>query len=66
MVLLSSSENTNAANSSFAVKKQIYSESENSLTRAVAEYSQWTREEVEDRQAQLAELALQTWSLTFE
>jgi hypothetical protein len=63
MVLLKVSQNRDLGNMSFDEKKSVYNRSGYDLTREVAQYERWTPDEIKERQARLAELAVKTWSL---
>jgi hypothetical protein len=63
LVLLQATENTLADNDDYATKQPILARSGFSLTRAAASFSQWTLTEINDRQARLAALAVDTWPL---
>jgi hypothetical protein len=63
LVLLQASENTLVGNSKFDDKKAVLSKSAFSLTREVAQCAKWDAEEINKRQAQLADLAVATWPL---
>lgn len=64
MVLLRASKNVLAGNSSFEDKRKVYAESAYSITSRVAEYKQWTIEEIRAHQAWMAGIAVATWPLT--
>lgn len=53
-----------ASNRSFSRKKDIYQNSAISLTREIAQATDWSAEEIEMRQARLATLAAEVWRLT--
>jgi Protein of unknown function DUF262/Protein of unknown function (DUF1524) len=63
MVLLKSTQNRDLGNLPFAEKKLVYAKSGYDLTKRVAGYDQWTSDEIRDRQAKLAKLAVKTWAL---
>jgi hypothetical protein len=65
MVLLKSNQNRDLGQMAFAEKKKIYAKSGYDLTKEVANYSQWTIDEIRQRQARLAKLAVKTWSTNF-
>jgi hypothetical protein len=65
MVLLKSNQNRDLGNLSFAEKCAVYAKSGYDLTKQVATYEQWTLEEIRDRQAKLAKLAVKTWTTSF-
>lgn len=59
-------ENNNFKSSKFSDKKKKYKESELWITQSLALIEEWNIEAINNRQAQLAELAIQTWSLKFD
>ena len=63
LALLAPEENVNAGNHPFAGRVPIYLRSPALLTRKVAEAGSWGPAEVEDRQKDLARLAVKTWPL---
>ncbi len=63
MVLLQQRMNSSLKSESYAKKKPILSKSKFRLTSSVATQKKWTRDEIEKRQAELAKLAVKTWSL---
>jgi hypothetical protein len=63
LVLLQESENQLVGNSDYATKQPILTKSVFSLTKRAATYSQWTSKEINERQAMLAQLAVETWPL---
>jgi hypothetical protein len=63
MVLLSQRTNSKIRSASFDVKRDIYEKSDLNLTKLVATYQQWNIETIENRQNDLAELALKIWKL---
>jgi hypothetical protein len=65
MLLLKSNQNRDLGNLPFAEKSAVYAKSGYDLTKQVAGYQQWTLEEIRDRQAKLAKLAVKTWTLDF-
>ncbi len=66
MVLLQAKQNSLVGNNGFAKKKEVLKESSYELTKLVAESSEWGRKEIDERQKQLAILAVKTWPLTFK
>lgn len=60
-VLLRAEDNTSLGNGPFSDKQETLAKSAFALTREVGEQSDWTPEAIRARQAQLAELAVQTW-----
>jgi hypothetical protein len=63
MVILQAKKNSMIGNSKFEIKKQILKDSAFLLTSDVAQKSDWGTKEINERQKQLAELAVQTWPL---
>jgi hypothetical protein len=61
LALLNKRMNSKAANSDFATKKPYFAASKITLTSEVARRSQWTALEIEERQRELAQLAVQAW-----
>lgn len=62
MALLKSGKNKDIGNKSFEEKKAIYARSGYDLTNELANYEKWTIDEIKERQARLAKLAVKTWS----
>ncbi len=65
MVLLQAAKNSSLGNKGFADKKEVYAQSSYEITRPVAEYKQWTLEQIKKRQADMAKVALKAWPLNF-
>jgi hypothetical protein len=65
MVLLRANQNVAVGNATFAEKAEIYKESGYSVTNQVAKCTKWSMDEIRDRQAQLAKIAVKTWSQSF-
>lgn len=63
MVLLQASRNAAIGNKTFKEKLPILRASAYLLTKEVATYKEWGIDEINDRQARLAELAVQTWPI---
>jgi hypothetical protein len=63
MALLKKSINSDIGNEGFAAKVPFYDKSQYELTKSLTEYSNWGLQEIEKRQKNLAELAIQTWPL---
>ncbi|MCG5531608.1 DUF262 domain-containing HNH endonuclease family protein [Halorhodospira halochloris] len=59
---LLSNVNRKIGNKGFQEKKATFARSEILLTNMVSEYNQWTRQEIDLRQAHLAKLARTVWS----
>lgn len=60
-VLLRATENSELRSSSFHDKKKIFAQSPYELTRQVGELGTWTVADIEERQRQLARLAVSAW-----
>jgi hypothetical protein len=65
MVLLRANQKREIGNVSFAEKKKIFKNSGYSVTNQVAAYPEWTMDRIRMRQAEMAKLAVKTWSLKF-
>lgn len=63
LVLLQTSENNLVANGSYSSKKATLAKSKFSLTSYCAQFTKWGIDEINARQATLAELAVVTWPL---
>lgn len=63
MVLLQASVNNAIGNSSFATKRDTFKGSTFLLTNQVAEKATWGPLEIEDRQKELAKIAVATWPI---
>ncbi|MFD0900205.1 DUF262 domain-containing protein [Actinomadura sediminis] len=61
MVLLQKTKNSKIGNRPFASKRQTLIESKFALTKAVGELQEWNPEAINERQKQLAELAVKVW-----
>ncbi|HEY6767273.1 MAG TPA: HNH endonuclease family protein [Candidatus Sulfotelmatobacter sp.] len=61
LALMKVSDNTQSGTEEFSDKKQRYAKSNFVLTKMIADYTDWTSKEIEDRQRQLATLALAAW-----
>jgi hypothetical protein len=65
MALLRASTNSKVGNVSFEEKKKAYKTSSSlELTKQVLKYERWGPEEISERQAALAKIAVETWPLT--
>jgi hypothetical protein len=64
MVLLPASKNVAAANHGFPTKRPMYQQSGLVLTAEVAEEEEWGVDQIMARQLRLANLAVETWSIT--
>jgi hypothetical protein len=65
MVLLRANQNRDAGNASFAEKRAVLKQSGYSVTNEVANYEKWDLEQIRDRQAKMAKIAVKTWTLSF-
>ena len=63
-VMLQALRNSIIGNASFAEKKAVFKDSTYELTRSVAKYDKWGTQEITERQAKLAQLAVKTWPAT--
>ena len=61
LTLLGQEYNRSAVNKDFESKKEIYQESEIPMTQELTEYQTWTVDDIEERQKELANLALWIW-----
>lgn len=61
LALLNKRMNSKAANADFNTKKPYFSGSKITLTNEVAARAQWTALEIEERQRELAQLAVKAW-----
>jgi hypothetical protein len=64
MVLLQASQNSLIGNSAFADKKPILKKSTFILTEQVGDKPKWEKDDINERQKQLAALAVETWPLS--
>jgi hypothetical protein len=65
LVLLRANQNRSLGNASFSRRKEVYAESGYYVTRMVADYAKWGPREIRERQEHLADLAVQTWPISF-
>jgi hypothetical protein len=63
MLLLKQKMNSKLRSSSFSIKREIYNKSDLLLTKSVAEHSEWTKETIENRQKDYAQLAVKAWKM---
>jgi len=63
MVLLAQKMNSALRSAPFQEKKKIYAPSRLLLTARVAKFKEWTKKEIEERQRELAGLAVKAWSI---
>jgi hypothetical protein len=65
MVLLRANQNRDLGNSTFEEKKELFKQSGYSVTNQIYGFSRWTMAEIRERQAEMAKIAVKTWSLKF-
>ena len=63
LCLLRASENSNLRSEGFATKKSVFSASPYILTQQIAQATNWTKIEINERQKVLAELAVRAWPI---
>ncbi len=63
LALMKTKINTKAGNDGFAFKKSFYAKSEYKLTASLAQLSQWDGNAIDQRQKDLADLAVRTWPI---
>jgi Protein of unknown function DUF262/Protein of unknown function (DUF1524) len=63
LVLMKYTDNSAANSDSFADKKTIYAEASYELTKKVGEAEEWEPSSIDDRQAELADLAVKAWPI---
>jgi len=63
LAIMSTKLNSEIGNSSFESKKEFYEKSSFALTSSLADYDKWSTEIINERQKELAELAIQTWKI---
>jgi len=63
LTLMKTKENNDFKSSSFADKKLKYKESELWITYSLANYDEWTIENIQSRQKELADIAVKAWSI---
>lgn len=61
LALINSKENSKVGNEDFAKKREQYAKSSIMLTKKIAEFEEWTPESIDERQRQMAELAIKAW-----
>jgi Protein of unknown function DUF262/Protein of unknown function (DUF1524) len=64
LALLQKKPNSDIGNESFAIKQPVLGAEDLILTREIAKHSNWTKQTIEARQAELAKLAIKTWPLS--
>jgi len=62
-LLLQATPNSKIGNEPFAVKRPYYKASKIKLTQQVGSKSSWTPKDIDERQKELAQLAVKTWPL---
>ena len=65
LTLMKTKENNDFKSSKFSDKKTKYAESELWITNSLSTLLEWNINEINKRQIELAELAIETWSLKF-
>ena len=63
MTLLQASKNSGLQSADFETKKKIYAASPYAITSRIAQQNMWTKVQIEDRQKELAGLALKAWKV---
>lgn len=63
LTLLDKKMNSSIGNGAFKAKKEVYKESELLITKNLAKYDDWTPSEIEARQKEFAEKAVEIWNL---
>ncbi len=63
LAIMSTKLNSEIGNSSFESKKDFYEKSSFALTITLADYDEWSTETINERQKELAELAIKTWKI---
>lgn len=66
LTLLDKKMNSSQKSASFAVKKDIYKQSEILITSSLADYNNWTTDDIEKRQKEFAEKAVEIWNLKIQ
>ena len=65
LTLMKTKENNDFKSSGFLNKKKKYKDSGFWITKSLKEYDEWTKEKIAQRQKELSEIAVETWSLKF-
>ncbi len=66
LTLIDRQTNRAASNESFGTKKKdAFPNSDIIITKALCQYDDWTVKEIKSRQEQLAEIAVQIWSVPY-
>ena len=63
LTLLDKEMNSDVGNGPFEGKKEIYKQSELQISNKIAEYDDWAPSEIETRQKEFAEKAVEIWNL---
>ena len=63
MTLLQASKNSGLQSADFETKKKIYAASPYAITSRIAQQKMWTKVQIEERQKELAGLALKAWKV---
>lgn len=66
LTLMNTKSNNKQKSASFEDKKVIFKESTIEITKSVADYSEWSVENIEKRQNELAETAVKVWTIKFD
>ena len=61
--LMQAISNSSHSNASFNIKKKQYKQSKLWITNMICDYAVWNTDNIIDRQTQLAEIAVEVWSL---
>jgi hypothetical protein len=64
LALMRASDNSDLKSQAFDAKKAVYAQSPYLLTTMIADADAWTDAEIDERQEQLADLAVKTWPAT--
>lgn len=64
LALIADSKNSKRGNGSFDEAKKVYSDSKFALTRSIAQFLVWDENSIDQRQEELAKLAIKAWPLT--
>ena len=65
MVLMRANQNRDVGSKSFDEKKVVFAASGYFITQQVAKYDSWGLNQIRDRQAELAKIAVKTWRTSF-
>jgi uncharacterized protein with ParB-like and HNH nuclease domain len=63
LAIMSAKLNSEVGNSSFESKKDLYKKSNFALTKSIADYDTWSPNAINERQRELADLAVKTWKI---